>query len=217
MGQRLGSVRTGDLGRRVLVREDTRDRQVWSDTFVGRYHVPTLKRSPTTVLDLGCNIGLTAAHYCALWPQATVVGVEMDSACADLARQNAPQATILEHAVAGKRGYATYDSDAPSDAFALGKGETVVIVRTLAETIKDAFPEPHVDFLKMDIEGAEWGVFMDPAWVPMVDSILVELHAEGASAQIVRRGIDALSNLGFTAVHHEPHPQAVWAWKRDAQ
>ena len=203
---------TRAIGAAVSLRPETMDRQVWSDTYTGLYHIPPVDSPPNTVLDLGSNIGLTCAHYCALWPEATVVGVEMDHACAELARLNAPGVTIREHAVGGLTGTGTYDPEIRSDSFALGLvGGTEVRVLDLSTTINEAFPDRHVDFLKMDIEGAEWDVFADGSWAPMVDSILVELHDSGTSPEIVAKGISELERLGYQADHHTRHPQAVWA------
>lgn len=198
----------------VSLRSETMDRQVWSDTFTGLYHTPSFTSPPATVLDLGCNIGLTSAHYCALWPMAIVVGVEMDHDSAELARLNAPCATIREHAVGGAVGHGSYNPAIRSDSFALGfEGGTEVRVLDLGTTITESFVDRHVDFLKMDIEGAEWDVFADTGWNSMVDTILVELHAEGTSREIVARGIEELNRLGYHARHHRRHPQAVWGWR----
>lgn len=212
------------IGEDVSLRSETMDRQVWSDTYTGRYHVPPAGLKPSTVLDLGCNIGLTCAHYCALWPEATVVGVEMDHDCAELARLNAPGATIREHAVGGLTGTGTYDPSIRSDSFSVGLfwtgkrasslglvGGTKVRVLDLSTTINEAFPDRHVDFLKMDVESAEWEIFADGSWAPMVDTILVELHDAGTSPEIVAKGIAELQRIGFQAAHHTRHPQAVWA------
>lgn len=201
------------IDRGVILRAGTEDRQVWSDTFTGRYHIPPGNVKPSNVLDLGCNIGLTLAHYRSMWPEAKIVGVEMDHECACLAELNAPGSIVLERAVAGAPGLSTYDPGVRTDSFALGSPGREVRVYTLGETISDAFGDARVDFVKMDIEGAEWEVFKDGSWAPRVEMVLVELHDSGTSPEIVQRGIDALSELGFQARHHRRHPQAVWAWK----
>lgn len=205
---------TEAIGRNVALRPHTVDRQVWADTYTGRYHLPPKPFNPSTVLDLGCNIGLTIAHYQVIWPDAKIVGVEMDHGCAELARLNVPGVTILERAVSGSSGLGSYNPDARSDSFSLGGSGQEVQVYDLGTTIVDAFGEGvTVDFVKMDIEGAEWDVFSDGSWVDLVDALLVELHDSGTSPEIVARGIEALTGLGYHAVHHLLHPQAVWATK----
>ena len=52
-----------------------------------------------------------------------------------------------------------------------------------------------VDLLKMDIEGSEFSLFEDPAWLSRVNAICMEVHKKyGDPKQI----IDTLSNSGFT-------------------
>jgi len=207
---------TEAIGRNVMLRQYTVDRTVWSDTFTGKYHVPpdTLP-SPLRVLDLGCNIGLTVAHYEVMWPQARIVGVEMDHDCAELARLNAPQSIIMERAVGGERGAGSYNPDVRSDSFSLGGSGREVEVYDLKTTIIDAFGDETVDFMKVDIEGACWDVFDDDSWCVYVSSLLVELHGAGTSKDLVMEGIKDLCALGYKAQHHRRHPQAVFAWKQE--
>lgn len=205
------------MGRDLFLRPDKADRRVWADTFTGRYHTPpSTMPKPNTVLDLGANIGLTCAHYNAMWPDATIVGVEMDTGCVEMARLNAPGCVFLQHAVCGRNGVGGYNPDVQSDAYSLVHDPVVrVETKTLAETIRLAFPPAvTVDFVKMDIEGAEWEVFAGPDdWVPLVRYLLVELHGSDDSQTLVRHGVSELQSLGFTAAHHRRHPQAVWAWR----
>lgn len=218
------TIYTGDLGRAVTVREGTTDRQVWSDTFVGRYHLPPADMPiPRTVLDLGANIGLTAAHYATLWPEAVIVAVELDEACANMARLNAPTVDVRCHAVSGFGGWGTYDhaGDAHGFAFTPGgsypprEGLRMVSSYTLRQVIRRCFLADHVDFVKMDIEGEEWTLFEPGAgtWAPLVRHLLVELHGPDPSDVLVERAIRLLSRLGFTARHHVAHPQAVYAYQ----
>ena len=63
----------------MQLRPDTTDEQVFHETFVKQFHVPPEEIRPATVLDLGCSIGLTVAHFEVLWPNAEIIGVDLDS------------------------------------------------------------------------------------------------------------------------------------------
>ena len=78
------------LGREVHLRPGTTDEQVFHETFVKQFHVPPEEIRPATVLDLGCNIGLTVAHFEVLWPNAEIIGVDLDSENCVVARRNLP-------------------------------------------------------------------------------------------------------------------------------
>lgn len=199
---------TPALGREVFLREGNSDQEVWDATFVHQYHVPPVDISPKTVLDLGANIGLTAAHYKALWPEAHVVAVEMDEECADLILLNAPECEVHICAVSGEGDTGFYDSSLWSSNFAFGEtGDKQVGSLTLTE-ILDGQP---VDFVKMDVEGAEWDVLEHGDWARHVKTLLVELHGERSDTVLRSLALFALERLGFTATHHKIHPRSVWA------
>src|SRR5262245_40185744 len=73
----------------VSLRAGTSDAVVYYETFLGLYHIPPrLPATVETLLDLGANIGLTAAHYCVLFPTCRILAVEPDQGCVELAIQN---------------------------------------------------------------------------------------------------------------------------------
>lgn len=215
----LTSVFTPALGRNVQLRKKGSDRQVWADTFTGLYHVPPESMpAPQTVLDLGANIGLTAAHYRALWPDAEVVAVEMDEESAELARLNAPGAKVRVEAVAGRGGWGSYNPDLRSEAFSFVPWEDVgrrVQARQLRKIILRAFGARVIDFVKMDVEGAEWGILHERSWVGLVRYLLIELHPDDDhpddSDQLVDLAVAELEACGMSARRHTTHPRAVWA------
>lgn len=167
---------------------------------------------PATVLDLGANIGLTAAHYQHLWPSARIVAVEMDAGNAELARLNAPSVTVREEAVAAEKGVSVYDDRAEEWAYALGAAEgKVVMRRTLRSIVLREFGRGGVDFVKMDVEGEEWALFEQAReWGPLVRHLLVELHGPRPVGDAVR----LLEAGGLLALPHLAHPAAVFAWRR---
>lgn len=211
---------TEELGRSVSLRRGTSDEQGWIDVFVKHYHVPPEEMAtPRIVLDLGANIGLTAAHYAAMWPEALVLAVEMDLENAELARRNFP-GVVYQKAVTGFGGTRAYDPSVSADAYALVEAqaaERVVDSVGFLPLVVDFFGDDSVDFVKMDVEGAEWEIMQAAAqgWWPRSKHLLVEFHDEPRDGPaIVARGIAALEVLGYEARHHEPHPQAVWAVRR---
>lgn len=218
------------LGRDVTLRPGTSDRQVWADTFTGLYHVPPDDMpAPRTVLDLGANVGLVAAHYHALWPEARIVGLELDEACVELARENAGRVvlgggapvTFQHRAVSAAGGLGSYDPSGRAEAFAfvpsagdLPPGHVCVESVTLDRLVVECFGTAGVDFVKMDVEGEEWQLFANGRpWAHLVRHLLVELHGDYPSEYLVTSAVGWLTRLGFQARHHEAHPQAVYAWR----
>lgn len=217
MTDQCSNVYTPALGRSVMLRDVGSDHQVWADTFTGLYHVNEQIGTPKTVLDLGANIGLTAAHYKTLWPDALVVAVEMDNDNAALAEINAPDVEVRHYAVSSAAGWGSYNPMQLPEAFAFtrdDKGGRAVIAHTLRAIITGEFGG-HVDFVKMDVEGEEWALFASPDWVPMVDVLLVELHrGDVSSEEMVKLACGQLVEAGFRSAYWTGHhPQAVIAFR----
>lgn len=229
-----------ELGRPLVARAGTSDRQVIDDARTGRYHLPPESMpAPRRVLDLGANIGATVAHYHHLWPDAKIVAVELDRENADILALNAPDPSIhkITASVTGPGGWGYYDtsiSDQQSYWVQMGADHAVhgagwvngnsfiraIYSYTLRQVINmTAYgDDPVVDFVKMDVEGAEWDIFESGGqWVALVRHLLVELHptheAPYETDELVRRAVEKLREIGFFAVPHEAHPRSVWAWR----
>lgn len=216
---------TEALGRTVTLRglpDSNDDGGIWKEVFEHGYHIPPGEMpSPATVLDLGANIGLTAAHYGTLWPDASIIGVEMDYENAKIARQNAPGATILCCAVADRSGAGSYERTDRTAGLRLGPvaaGQLPITTISLRALVLGWFGGHPVDFVKMDVERSEWEILEAAAdWAPLVRHLLVELHGDGHSQADydtrIARACGLLGAVGFEARAHDAHPCAVWAWR----
>ena len=198
------------------MRPGTSDVTVYNETFTGLFHVPPeWMPVPSTVLDLGANIGLTAAHYKAMWPDARVVAVEPDPSSAAMARRNIGDDSVFvdECAVGGSAGRGRMsDGDHYSRRLERGEGGHVV-VDTFRAIVDRHFPDG-VDFVKVDVEGAEWHALREiPAGVR---SLLVELHERPGRDDDVSMLLTAQRYLAaqcFLSQPHRIHPRAVFAWR----
>jgi FkbM family methyltransferase len=199
------------LGREVELRPGTTDEQIFHEAFVKQFHLPPEQISPATVLDLGCNIGLTVAHFEALWPDADIIGVDLDADNCVVARRNCRQARILNVAVSAISGRQTYSGEEAWSFRLDPSGDRVVESRTLDE-LTDLIGG-RADFVKMDIEGAEWEVVQAPGeWPGRVGSLLIEIHGtEGRRQEGIDEMMGYLRDKGFTCRKHEAHWSAVWA------
>ena len=170
-------------GREVSVRPATSDLATVWGTFARRYHLPPPEiGSPGTILDLGANIGLTMAHYACLFPHAHVVGVELDGDNAALARQNvaawADRCDVIHAAVWPHDGEVHYRGwpGGTSNYQVTDLPEDVPVQAVSVATLLSQLSGP-VDFLKIDIEGAEHGLLQaGDAWASQARSVKVELH-----------------------------------------
>jgi FkbM family methyltransferase len=211
-------------GAPVVLRCGTSDAQVVWDVFVGGYHLPVdpvaLPEAPL-IVDLGANIGLTMAHFAVRHPQARIVGVELDPANAELCRLNtapwADRCRLVAAAVWHEDGTVRYET-APGDEWGSrvsqtpSPGTSVVPAISLGTLLEEVAGDRPVDYLKMDIEGAERAVLTTATgWASRVRRIGVELH----EPYTVPAGLADLAKLGFEAAADPRHWASVQGTRRE--
>lgn len=199
---------TAQLGRSVMLRDNNSDDGMWEEAFGRGLHLPPPEMPyPKLVLDLGANIGLTAASYQVTWPEAEVWMVEPNPENMALARKNAPFCPPLECAVAKESGWrGLRERGLTPSAYSLGDNGRLVYALGLVELVKIMGGE--VDFCKMDVEGEEWEILDSP--LIGVRHLLVEFHGSDYG-HALEKGLRLLSERGWDAHHHTPHPAAVYA------
>ncbi len=187
----LVPLRITELGGAVIhCRSGLSDLGVVYDTFEGRYHLPPAGLGEIrTILDLGSNIGLTVAHMAAKYPDARILGVELDRGNYELAIRNiAPfgeRCQIKNAAVWHEPGEVSYGGARESGyAIVSGEGEHAgsTAPAVTVDQLIDELGVDEIDYVKMDIEGAEKEVLAKAgSWLPKVRCIKVEVHPEKAS------------------------------------
>lgn len=199
---------TAQLGRSVMLRDNNSDDGMWEEAFGRGLHLPPPEMPyPKLVLDLGANIGLTAASYAALWPDAQVWMVEPHPENMALARKNAPFCPPLECAVAKESGWRWLREEGlTASAYKLIDDGRRVYALGMQALIQCLGGE--IDFCKMDVEGEEWEILERP--LTGIKHLLVEFHG-GDYGVALEKGLRLLSERGWDARHHTPHPAAVYA------
>lgn len=205
-------------GREILVRPGTSDADTLWDALVRRYHLPPPEAlrggGPRLILDLGANIGLTVAHLAEVFPAARVVGVELDAANAALARRNvapwAERCAIREGAVwpeDGELEYLGWSANTSSFRVTDDDDSTAVVRHAQAVSLSCLIEDGRtVDYVKMDIEGAEARVLRERTeWAEAVRTIKVEVHPPYTVADCARD----LEALGFATRPDQQHSGAV--------
>jgi FkbM family methyltransferase len=202
-------------GRPVWVRPRTTDLTTLMETFWGDYHLPPegldLDRV-RTIWDLGSNVGFTVAHLAQLCSAARIVGVELDPENAAMARANtqawADRCTIVQAAIWVRDGTIPYHREKGSEyAFRVsqpgGAADANASAPALSlNTLLEYESSGYVDYVKMDIEGAEQRVLRENTeWAAKVKAIKVEVHEPYAVSDCVAD----LATLGFQTLVDDRH------------
>ncbi|MCA1707418.1 MAG: FkbM family methyltransferase [Actinobacteria bacterium] len=199
----------------VWMRPHTSDWRVALETFRGRYHLIPPGREPIQViLDLGSNIGLTMVDYASRHPSARVYGVELDDGNAAVCRTNIDQfgnqCKLYVGAVWPREQTVAYQLEKGEEwAARVAESERARVRTTRTLTLNglvDKIGEP-IDFLKMDVEGAEREILRgNTEWAEQVRCVKVEVHEPYTVAECR----EDLTALGFATTVESGH----WACVR---
>ncbi len=179
---------------------------VFTEVFVRRdYHFQSISESPV-IIDCGSNIGVSVAFFKRLYPKCRIIAFEPDALTFQVLKKNAEtngwsDTTLYNCAVSSVDGTVDFYSDpsrpgslvmsAFKERFPGPKRHTAAKNRVKAVRLS-RFIESQVDFLKIDIEGAELGVIEELARenkLTMVRELVVEYHHH------LRPGANCLSTL----------------------
>lgn len=208
-------------GQKIRIRTRGKDAEVVYYTFLRQFHVPPRNLVPLTaktVLDLGANIGCTMAHFACLYPQAAIWGVELNAQNATLAQHNtnawAERCHVIQGAVWHVDGEVQYEYvDDRQDAYSATDVHPEQTAQTtcyapafsLNTICSEYLGDREIDYIKMDIEGAERDVLRkNTEWAARVRCIKVELHQYEIADCIAD-----LRRLGFEAKPDTNHHRAV--------
>jgi FkbM family methyltransferase len=164
--------------------------------FVRRIYFREFKQlSFDTCLDLGCNTGVVASLLKQMaGPQGKVVGVDPLTY-----PDNAFRATVA--AIAGitlHQGVLCGESQRHDPTALHAMYDRYGFDTSLAITVEElrkTYALQHINFLKMDIEGAEFDIFRDSVrWLDAVDNLAMEVHnTVGDPGEIIQ----SLQHQGF--------------------
>jgi FkbM family methyltransferase len=170
-------------GNCVYCRPGTTDIKVFDESFFQEFHVPPkgLGRIDT-ILDLGSNIGLTMAHYASVFPNTKILGIELDYDNVVVCRKNigpySDRCRVIWGAAWTENGEVTYGGTA-AWSYRVGTAEKPkgrVRAFTVSSLI-DLLGVSWVDFVKMDVEGAEENLLANAEpWIGRVRCLKVEVH-----------------------------------------
>ncbi len=175
----------------------------YRDIFEDQIYRFESKRDNPIIIDCGSNVGISILYFKSIYPKSNVIGFEPDQANHAILLQNIEQNQLNGVEIHRKAVWVDEKgisfSSAGTEASRIEKdkqGET-----TMVETIrlKDLL-EKHssIDFLKMDIEGAEYEVMQDiQTELSKVDNLFLEYHGKTDESTKLSELMDMVSKAGF--------------------
>lgn len=207
---------------RVLVRHGPTDPIILGEVFHEWYYAPPeelRELAPRTVVDLGANAGYFGAFAVAEWPEASVVAYEPDPHNAAIHAGTIALNGLGERWTLHRAAAATEDGEVRFHAWGhalshvADDGDTVVPAHDVLPLVGGA------DLVKIDTEGAEWPILMDPRFAADPPRVVVlEYHPEGAPGPDPRAAVvELLASAGLTSTasifERADGYGMLWAWR----
>jgi len=180
---------------------------------------------PKVIYDLGANVGVSSLFFASLYPKATIYGFEPlpenFEVCLLNYRGIANKSQVFPWAIGSKTGQAIFDCKNDSRGGRLESthqdpnlqtiAQIQVKIISIADLInKEGLPPP--DFLKIDVEGAEYDVLAGLAgYEDSVGSIYLETHGDN----IKNNCILWLEKHKFQICQGSDRT-AIWSWRASA-
>lgn len=205
----------------IFLRKNSVDLEVYDYVFKEQYHRPYLeiKSEAPIILDLGCNIGLTVVDFKSVYPKSHIYAYEMDKENYLLALKNClslSDCNINNLAIWFESISIQYNKKVNVDAYAitlnesnseaLGSADTITLGQIIEQNELN-----RIDYVKMDIEGAEKEIFMNNLdWLGIVREIKIEVHY---GADVMDYIWKRLEGKGFMVIKDTKHWSTIIGYK----
>lgn len=161
------------------------------------------------IIDCGANIGLSVIYMKKQYPNAEIVAFEPDNQNFELLTKNVEAGgykniELRKEAVWTENTTVHFSSTGTTDSHISTKNSGSVEVAT--KRLKDLFTRK-IDFLKIDIEGAEYQVLKDIAEkLDLVDNMFIEYHGSFEENNQFLDMLKTISDKGFHFYFKEAAP-----------
>jgi FkbM family methyltransferase len=204
-------------GHRIVVNDPPNVRVLCRDLFDGHIYGFRSERRDPRILDCGSNIGMSVIYFKDLYPAATIVALEPDPAIFPYLEENVrlnglDRVELVHAAVADRTGTLTFFSDAKYASRLVGDGDSTPLegrqrFEVAAVRLDSLLNEP-VDFMKMNIEGAETRA-LEAAGEALrnVREMIIEYHHLPGLPRTLHRLLAVLAGRGFEYLVHDYYGQ----------
>ncbi len=174
----------------------------FKEIFVKQYYLFDTTSVSPVIYDCGANIGVSCLFFKKYFPGSKITAFEADRRIAGILKDNLqsngvddvvvhPQAVWINNS-----GLEFFPDQADAGSI-YGKGDKITVDSIkLKEVVEQE--QNNIDFLKMDIEGAETAVIIDLGEsITRIKNMFIEYHSFPDRDQDLNRILETLSSFGF--------------------
>jgi len=180
---------------------------LYKDIFVRRIYHFSATRSDPLVIDCGSNIGVSIFYFKHVYPNARIIGFEPDEQIfpyleRNVVRNKLQGVRLVQAALSSSEGLSEFFSDGKyggglAENLARNGAQDWVRSKVPSVRLREYLADP-VEFLKMNIEGAEYDVLKDSEDVlRRVHEMIIEYHHLPGLPRTLHSILDILNRQGF--------------------
>jgi len=180
---------------------------LYKDIFIQRIYHFQAQRPDPLILDCGSNTGVSILYFKHVYPKARLIGFEPDPAIFPYLQENIAcnrleGVKLVKAAVAGREGMLDFYSDGRggsclAEYLPVGASKGLQKYEVPCVRLRGYLTEP-VDFLKMNIESAEYEVLKDSAdRLRMIREMVLEYHHHPGLPRTLHKILALLHDQGF--------------------
>lgn len=190
------------LGRRLEIVDAASFLAMCDEIFIRRNYEFEALRDDPLIVDCGANIGLSVVYFKQLYPGARIVALEPDPVIFRVLRSNIEafgyaDVTLHEEAAWTCETELDFRCEGGAGGGLRGTAEAGRRVTVKTRRLRDLL-DRHVDFLKIDVEGAETPIVVDCSGrLDRVDHLFVEYHSLVEEPQTLHVILEVLHAAGY--------------------
>lgn len=190
------------LGKQIEITDPYWYLHCYQEIFLEQiYRFRSLRTDPL-VIDCGSNIGMSVIYFKYLYPEARIIAFEPDAEVFPILKRNMAtfqlsDVELHQRAVWHCEGEMSFLPDGSVGGRLLPGEEIPRATRVRTVRLND-FLHDTVDFLKLDIEGAEYEVLANcREELRMVRCLFVEYHGKRNEGQLLHKILQMIHDAGF--------------------
>ena len=181
---------------------------LFDEIFVHKIYGFTAQTDTPFIIDAGSNIGMSICYFKMIYPNAKILGFEPSKQCFAILQDtvktnNLSDVELVKKGLSNKEETVTFYDAGPTKGTLTPEGEcSTYASETIETTLLSKYINQKVDLLKMDIEGAETGVFDDlfkSKKIAMIDQIIFEFHYTPGTSKLSEI-LNILEESGFVYI-----------------
>jgi FkbM family methyltransferase len=164
------------------------------------YKFETDKENPL-IIDCGANLGMSVIYFKNLYPHSKIIAFEADEYIFEFLNKNIESfeyVELINKAVWNKNDVLSFIVEGGAGGRLENKTQNGIYKDVTCIRLRDYLVNNKVDFLKLDIEGAEYEVLEDCKDLLFnIEFIFIEYHSMSDKEQNLHKILEIVQNAGF--------------------